>query len=118
MACARLAKRGRLDRLVDVYHEAERGHPNFMLAEKLQHQLARLLERSLRLEEAERAWRTLAVHFPNSRNAALALYSAARLADETGDAFRAVQTRRQLVELYPETSEAQMVAVRDLQYAA
>jgi len=117
-ACARLAQRGRMDRLVEVYHEAERGHPHFVLTEKLQHQLSRLLERSLCLEEAERAWRNLAVHFPTGTSASLALYRAAQLADETGHAFRAVETLRDLVDSYPDSSEALMVSAHELQHAA
>ena len=118
IASTRLAKRGRMDRLVEVYREAERGHPSFVLPERLQHQLSRLLERTLCLEEAERAWRTLAVQFPTRCNAPLALYRAAQLAQENGDSFRAVETLRDLVESFPDSSEAQMVEARELQHAA
>jgi membrane associated rhomboid family serine protease len=117
-ACVRLARAARMDRVLEVYREAERGHPDFVLDERLQHQVARLLERSLSLQDAERAWRTLALHFPTSGNAPLALFRAASLADDNESPWRAVEIRRELVDRYPDSNEAQLVEPRTLQHAA
>jgi len=117
-AANRLARAGRMDRVLEVYREAERGHPDFVLSEKLQHQVARLLERSLCAEEAQRAWQTLAAHHPDSRTASLALYRAAALADDSGARWHAVELRRQLAERYPHSNEAQLLDPHLLQHAA
>jgi membrane associated rhomboid family serine protease len=117
LACARLVQLRRMDRVLETYREAQCGQPHFTLPEKLQHQVARLLERSLRPLDAERAWNTLAVEFPMSPNASLALYRAAQLADENNANGRADEFRRTLQEKYPHSDEAGLLDGWQLQAA-
>ena len=106
-ACNLLAAAGRLDRVEEVYVEAEKGSPMFALAPARQLQLAQAQERSMRTAAAEQSYLRYAHHHAQTQAAPLALYRAARLsAQRPGHACHAQTLYQRLVDDYPLTAEA------------
>lgn len=75
-----LAAAKRLDRVEEIYGEAQRGNPHFAFSPALQMQLAVALDRSLKTTAAASAYTRVAESAPQSPQAAIALQRAVRLA--------------------------------------
>ena len=99
----RLVEQGREDEAADVYREIAGTVPDFSAGARPQLAVARWLERNDLPDEAARAFRELAVRWPDSELAPKALVSAADIAwrrcDDPDAAFRIL---RRFVEKYPD----------------
>lgn len=102
-----IAATGRLDRVEEIYLEAEKGSPLFVLVPALQLQLAQAQDRSMRLAAAEQSYIRYAHHHGQTFEAPFALSRAARLsAQRLGDLCNAQELYQRLVDEYPWTAEA------------
>jgi membrane associated rhomboid family serine protease len=112
IACQLLAARKQLDRVEEVYVEAERGNPRFALDPCHQFELAQAQERSLKKEAARDTFLRLCESHPWVPQAPLALYKAALLvAREPAGLMRAAHLFTRLVERYPEAREAELARI-------
>jgi outer membrane protein assembly factor BamD (BamD/ComL family) len=87
----------------DIYVQALRGFPHFVLTRELQLELAYGLERNLKHELAVKAYQNFAQSYPRHKDAPFALIRAANLHWNTfADPGRAKHYYRELIERYPD----------------
>jgi membrane associated rhomboid family serine protease len=104
-ACALQARAKRLDRVEEIVAEATRGNPRFVLDPAVQMHYAQSLERAFKTAAAQRAYEQLVEEHPQSVEAPLALYRAARLASPQ----QASELRQRLLDAHADTLEARLV---------
>jgi hypothetical protein len=107
-ACVLWARARRMDRVEAAYREARRGNPTFVLPPPLQWQLSTLLERALKLDEAERSYRLYAHVYATKPASPVALFRAARLAQRREAASEALELMQSLAREYPDSAEAEL----------